>query len=239
MVYSFDLNLTPGGVPELVKLSQYDYSVPELQFTLWDGNQAFTIPSGSVCYVVGTKPDNTGFQYTCSYSGSVVTVEVTEQMTAVAGRVPCEIVIMKDDGRKGSANFFLDVEPCAMRSDVTPSETDIPIIERLPEIIAELEQTVYEAEEWAVGPSGSGTEEPSDTNNSYYWHNQSKLWAVGPHGSGENSPSATNNAYYWAMRAASAAGGGLQPAVVQTLPTTDISTSTLYFVPSQNPTSSN
>lgn len=239
MVYSFDLNLIPGGVPELVKLSQYDYSVPELQFTLWDGNQAYTIPSGSVCYVVGTKPDNTGFQYTCSYSGSVVTVEVTEQMTAVAGRVPCEIVIMKDDGRKGSANFFLDVEPCAMRSDVTPSETDIPIIERLPEIIAELEQTVYEAEEWAVGPSGSGTEEPSDTNNSYYWHNQSKLWAVGPHGSGESSPSATNNAYYWAMRAASAAGGGLQPVVVQTLPTTDISTSTLYFVPSQNPTASN
>ena len=209
MVYSLDLNLTPGGVPQIVKLSQYDNAIPEIQVTLWDGNQGYTIPTGAVCYIVGTKPDKTGFEYSCTWSGSVVTVEITEQMTAVAGRVPCEIVVIKD-GRKGSANFFLDVEPCALRSDVTPSETDIPIIEQLPEILAEVEAAKALAEAWAVG-SGSGSDEPSDT----------------------------NNAYYWALQAASYAGGGLKPEVVAQLPTQNISTSTLYFVPSASPTTSN
>lgn len=64
-------------------------------------------------------------------------------------------------------------------------------------------------------------------------------WADNNGDSGQSSYSATNNAYYWAMLAASAAGGGLQPEIVQTLPTTNISTSTMYFVPSQDPQTSN
>ena len=34
MVYSFDLNMTPGasGIPQIVKLSQYDKTIPDIPF---------------------------------------------------------------------------------------------------------------------------------------------------------------------------------------------------------------
>lgn len=210
MTYTFDLDMTPGGVPQMIRLSRYDKNTPTLKFNLWDGSTAYTIEAGSTVFINGTKPDNTSFEYYCEYSGSEVTVNVTEQMTAVAGRTTCEIVVYTNGERKGSANFYLDVEPSALSDDTVISETDIPIIQRIPEIVAEVEAAKYLAQQWAVG-SGSGQDIPSDT----------------------------NNAYYWAMQAASYAGGGLKPEIVQSLPTTDISTSTLYFVPSQSPTSSN
>ena len=210
MTYTFDLDMTPGGVPQIIRLSRYDKNTPTLKFNLWDGPTAYTIEAGSTVFINGTKPDDTSFEYYCEYSGSEVTVNVTEQMTAVAGRTTCEIIVYTNGERKGSANFYLDVEPSALSDDTVISETDIPIIQRIPEIAAEVETAKYLAQQWAVG-SGSGQDIPSDT----------------------------NNAYYWAMQAASYAGGGLKPEIVQELPTTNISTSTLYFVPSQNPTSSN
>ena len=181
MVYSLDLNMTPGGVSQIVKLSQYDKTIPQIEAVLWDKTQGYEIPTDAVVYVVGTKPDKTGFEYSCSFTGSTVTINVTEQMTAVAGRVKCEVVIMKD-GRKGSANFFLDVEPCALDEDVTPSETDIPIIEQLPEILAEVEAAKALAESWAKGtrsgvPVTSG--DPTYNNSAKYWAEKSEEYAQG------------------------------------------------------------
>lgn len=67
----------------------------------------------------------------------------------------------------------------------------------------------------------------------------SRRWAVGTTGSGSNTPSDTNNAFYWATVAMSAARGGLIVLPVNELPTENISTSTLYLVPSQNPQTKN
>lgn len=66
-----------------------------------------------------------------------------------------------------------------------------------------------------------------------------RKWAVGDSGSGSATPSDTNNAYYWAQRAQQAAGGGLHKEVVNTLPTTNIDTNTIYLVPSSDPESEN
>ncbi len=67
----------------------------------------------------------------------------------------------------------------------------------------------------------------------------SRKWAVGDSGSGSNVPSDTNNAYYWAQVAASAASGGLKIEIVDTLPTTNIKTDTIYLVPSASPEEKN
>ena len=66
-----------------------------------------------------------------------------------------------------------------------------------------------------------------------------RKWAVGDSGSGTATPSDTNNAYYWAQVAQRAAGGGLTIEVVAALPTTDISVTKIYLVPSSDPKSQN
>ena len=177
MVYSFDLDMTPGGVPQIVRLSRYDKKIPKLEFTLWNGASGYTIPTGATVFITGSKPDKTGFEYECTYTGSVVSVEVTEQMTAVAGRVVCELTVATSNGKKGSANFFLDVEPSALSDDTVISETDIPIIQHIPEIVAECEDYAETAHKWAT--FGNDSEEPSSTNNALYWAQKSQEYAVG------------------------------------------------------------
>lgn len=177
MVYSLDLDITPGGVPQIVKLSQYDKTIPQIQAVLWNGPSGYIIPTGATVWVAGTKPDKTGFEYQCTYSNSTVTINITEQMTAVAGRVPVEIIVETATGRKGSANFFLDVEPAALADDTIISDTDIPVIQQIPEILADCEDYANLAHKWAT--FGNDSETPSETNNSKYWAEKSQEYAVG------------------------------------------------------------
>ena len=174
--YGIDLNLIPGGVAPRVDVSQYDHG-QTITCVLWDGNTAFSLPNGSAASVTGTKPDGTGFIYACTYYQGSPVVTITEQMTAVAGEVACELVIVGDGDRQGTVNFVLDVEPAAMRSDVPISETDIPIIQQLPEIVAEVEGYAEEAHQWAT--YGSEGETPSATNNAKYWAGIAQTYATG------------------------------------------------------------
>lgn len=196
---TFNLNLNPGGaVPPKVHLSQYDNILPIIEITLYDGTTAYTIPSGATVYVAGTKADDTGFEYACSFSGSVVTVVVTEQMTAYAGIVPCELIIYVGDERKGTANFQLAVEPAALSDDTVISETDIPIIQQLPTILAD----VTEAGETAVNNINTAKTEALDEMEDL--KEDAEAWAVGTRG-GEDVPTTDetyqNNAKYYAEQA--------------------------------------
>ena len=208
ITFGLDLNLIPGKVLPRLNVSQYDKG-QTVSVSLWNGDVPYSIPAGCTAQVVGTKADKTGFMYQCTIENGQPSFVITDQMTVFPGEVTIEVIIMDADNRIGTINFILDVERAALADDTQISESDMPIIQQLPEIRAEVEAAAALAEAWAVGP-GTGQE-----------------------------PSATNNAYYWAMQAASAAGGGLQPSVVQELPTQNISTSTIYFVPSSDPSASN
>lgn len=127
----YNLNLVPGGVPVVANVSQYDSGTRTLTFTIYYGNVLFTIPSNVTARLVGTKPDNHGFSYECTISGSTVSCDVTQQMTAVAGFVDCEIkFIDANQNSLGSANFRLNVEKAALGDDAIMSKSDIAMIEK-------------------------------------------------------------------------------------------------------------
>ena len=178
---TINLNLIPGGVLPRINVSQYDKGARTLQFNLYNGVTPFTIPDGSSVYVVGTKADKTGFDYTASYSGGLVSIDVTEQMTAFAGDVEIEIRIINSGEQIATGNFVLCVERTALADDTVISETDIPIIQHLPELVAETEENAELAHKWAT--FGDESEEPSATNNAKYWAEQAALIA---HGSADN-----------------------------------------------------
>lgn len=204
-----NLNLIPGGVLPRINVSQYDTGSRTLELVLYNGDTAFNVPAGANVQIVGTKLDNTGFEYSCTYTDNVVSVDITDQMTVFGGEVVTELRILKDDDQLGTGNFIINVEPTALKDDVVISETDIPIIQQLPSLIAQAESSAELAHQWA------------------------------DYGDESDTPSATNNAKYWSIQAAAAAAGCLRPAIVPSLPTSDISTVTLYFVPSSDPDTGN
>lgn len=125
------LNLIPGAMPgglkPAINVSQYDVGRP-LKFQLYDGKTKAEIEEDTVITVQGTKPDKTGFAYACTWSGNEVTVATQKQMTVCAGKVDCELHLVKDTQEIGTANFILEVEPAALSDDTVISESEMPAI---------------------------------------------------------------------------------------------------------------
>lgn len=156
---TLNLDLIPGGVPPIINASQYDKG-QTWTFNVFAGGQTFAIPAGCAVTIQGTKPDNTGFQYACTYSGSVVTATEEQQMTVLKGDVKTEIRITKDSELIGSMNFIIRVEEAALADDVVISETDLPLIEEAAEAVPIVKSYKEDAEAWAVG-TRNGTAVPS------------------------------------------------------------------------------
>lgn len=130
MIYQdINLNMIPSGVRPIVNVSQYDVGERTLRFALFQDASVYTIPSSSVVTIRGKKPDATAFEYQCSYSANVVSVTVQEQMTVLAGKLPCEIRVTKGSTILGSANFYMMVESGPIDANTPISETDIPLLE--------------------------------------------------------------------------------------------------------------
>lgn len=125
---SYDLDMIPGDVPLIVPVKQYDNTSRQIQFTLYSGSNAFILQSTASVRCDGTKPDGNGFSETCSYSGNVVTLVVTQQMAAVSGNVPCQLTITDSGGVIGTATFILFVWPAALNSGTVVSDSDVAAI---------------------------------------------------------------------------------------------------------------
>ena len=112
---AIDLQMTPGSIPPLAHVSQYETGGRMFAFHLWDKEQAFAISSGCAATLYGRRPDGVGFSEACTISNDTLTVTVTSDMTACAGRVECEIELATGNTRISTENFYLLVERAAYR----------------------------------------------------------------------------------------------------------------------------
>ena len=181
---SFNLNLIPESAPVVVHCDQYDKGTGRLVISLYEGDVAYS-PSGAAI-IQGIKPDGKGFNYSCTISGNTVTANLTEQMTAVAGRVRCQIVVTETTGRTGTFVFILDVQSSALPADSDMSESDYQLIEQAIEetqqAVSDAESYSEDAEAWAVGERGGvpvSSDDPTYHNNSEYWAGVAQTYAEG------------------------------------------------------------
>lgn len=129
---NYNLDLVPSGKPMVVNVSQYDKDSRRLVFNLFNGGVAYAPETGTAAYIMGSKPDQTGFIYGMTVEGTKASVDIYQQMTAVAGNIPCEIRLIDGNSNVlGTANFTLSVERAAMDDDTVISESDIPYFEDL------------------------------------------------------------------------------------------------------------
>ena len=127
-------NLVPSFVtPVTVNLHQFDKATDSegkvIEVELYNGKELYTIPTDAKAIIRATKPDRTFYEYVCTYEGSIVSVEVKEQMTAVKGRYFAELRLTKNGNIIGSASFMIYIEPSTL-ADAVASESDIPLIEK-------------------------------------------------------------------------------------------------------------
>lgn len=184
IIQRFNLNLIPNQSPVIVHVNQYDTGTGRLVATLYEGNEPYS-PNGTAV-IQGTKPDGHGFQYTATLDGNIVTADLTEQMSPVAGDVRVQIVVTESSGVTGTFVFIMRVQPSALPSDADMSESDYPLIE---EAIREAQEAVIDSrdnaensEAWAQGTRGGVPVEPTDPtyeHNAEYWAHQAEGAASG------------------------------------------------------------
>ena len=125
------LPMIPDSAPIVINIAQYDYDAAgyagRLYFNLVSNGTPYDM-NGATAVFQGEKPDGTTFAYAGTVvNSSVVRVNVRQQMTAVAGRVICNLVLNNSEGQIGSFNVWLEVQESAT-SGSTPSQTDIPAL---------------------------------------------------------------------------------------------------------------
>lgn len=129
------LDVVPGGVTTVVHVKQYQTD-ESLVFELFSRFGEFEISSAfTECTVRGTKSDGNGYSAnaTCDPSNSSVTVQLTEQMTAVAGLQPYELTVTDSTGRMITTTFFLDVQRAALDAGTVVSESVIREVQTIVE----------------------------------------------------------------------------------------------------------
>ena len=201
------LDVSPGGIPPIIHLSQYDKLTRTIVFNLIDDTGTYAIPSGAIATVRGTKPDKTGFEYEGIISGNTVTVNVQDQMTVCAGRIPCEIRISGFDGSVlGTANFLLDIEPAALLDNTTISETELPLIERATEAVAPTLAAAKEAKTYASEASGYATQSKNSAAAASSSASEASSYAAQTKANAENAADSAKSAGESATKAAEYAG---------------------------------
>lgn len=166
MAQAINLQITPSNVMPKIYASQFDIG-REIEISLYDGASAYVPPVGTDIRFEGKKPDGNGFSYACTYSDNVVTVVTTDQMTVLAGEIPCELRMSLNGDDIGTLNIIFVIEKSPIDENVPISDTEIPAIIGL----ARDEQ--YTAEAWAVGERNGVPVGPTDPQ----YHNNAKYWA--------------------------------------------------------------
>lgn len=125
--YILDTIPFQSAVP-VVHVSQYDDGSRTLKFALVEGGSQYDMTGVTRAKINGKKPDSNAFSYDMTITDNVVSIDVTEQMTAVEGRVIAEVVLFdSNDGVLGTANFIIEVEKSPIDEGIM-SDSDIPII---------------------------------------------------------------------------------------------------------------
>lgn len=150
------LPMIPDSAPIVINISQYDYDAPgyagRLFFNLISNGTPYDM-NGATAVFQGEKPDGTAFAYPgVVVNASVVRVNVRQQMTLVAGRVRCNLVLNNSEGQIGSFNVWLEVQESATAGS-DPSQTDIPaLVAQARQYADDAAQSAADAAAWSAHP---------------------------------------------------------------------------------------
>ena len=113
-----NIEMTGDTKKYLVSAKQGDRATRYIVAKLLNDGTAYTIPTGARVVFNARKPDGKHVYNTCTYSGSEVTVELTNQTLAAVGTAYCDIEVRTRDNTQliTTASFTIEIEK-SMRND--------------------------------------------------------------------------------------------------------------------------
>lgn len=128
-----NINLEMSGDTKryLVSAKQGDKATRFIVARLLNNGEPYAIPTGARAVINITKPDGKHVYNTCSYSGSDVTVELTNQALATSGTAYCDIEIRTSDDSQviTSASFTMEIEPSQRNENAILSANEFTDLE--------------------------------------------------------------------------------------------------------------
>ena len=121
-----NINLEMSGDTKryLVSAKQGDKATRFIVARLLNNGEPYAIPTGARAVINITKPDGKHVYNTCSYSGSDVTVELTNQALAASGTAYCD-----DSQVITSASFTMEIEPSQRNENAILSANEFTDLE--------------------------------------------------------------------------------------------------------------
>lgn len=207
----FDLDLVPGHIVPNVEMSQYDVGTRLLKIHLFSDGSVYSVPEGVQAYVVGKKPDGKIFMYPTQTSGEYCTFQITKQITAVLGKVECQLRLQKEIKILSTADFNITVTS-SLLSQAVLSESQISQIEQAVETaqttLSDNKTTRDYSQQQAQNAKNSATAAASSASAAKTSETAandsavlSKSWAVG--GTGKRTEQDTDNSSYYAHQSLS------------------------------------
>lgn len=114
---SFTVNVTPGAMPPIVHVSEYDVGRTYTVTINGENGSVFNIPTGTTATVEGTLNGVIGFNTDATVSGSTVSFTLTESMTAKSGKAWCKIKLTLNDEPIQTCAFILAVDRAGVEAD--------------------------------------------------------------------------------------------------------------------------
>jgi len=194
IIHEARCDLINRNIPDIVKLVQYDQTLPIIAVGLYKAGIPYALPSEAACNIRVKKPD--GYvvynpALGCNTERTVVYFEATSQMTIAAGEMPAIIEIVAGARIAGTSPLRIRVEENPIQESDIESDSEVTtIVEAIVDLVGEAEEARDQAASSATAASGSATAAAG-----------SEAWAVGTKNGidvGSGDPQYHNNAKYYA-----------------------------------------
>lgn len=133
LITRINIEMTGETKKYLVSAKQGDKATRFIIAKLINNGETYEIPTGARAVINIAKPDGKHVYNTCSYSGSDVTVELTNQALAAAGTAYCDIEIRTSDNSQiiTSASFTIEIEKSQRDDNAVESSNEFSALEKL------------------------------------------------------------------------------------------------------------
>lgn len=144
----FEIEMSGSTKQFMVSAKQGDRATRYVEITLLSDGEPYSIPDGSSVTAYIRKPDRKRVYTACSFSGAVVTLELTSQTLAAAGTARCEIEVKSADLSQviTSVTFEIEIEPMVKDEDAVISGDEMSVLDRTLKQYAEAEAKRVSAE---------------------------------------------------------------------------------------------
>ena len=134
------LDLQQASTPTFVAVKKSDIG-REIRITLSDGGFPYEISADCYAVLTGTKPDGNILYNHCDIEGNTIVYEITEQTTAAAGRMKAEVKLYgADDILVTSATFRIIIDGTVYTDDKVESSSEFSALTQLISQVVEIIQ---------------------------------------------------------------------------------------------------